>query len=193
MIKVGLTGGIGAGKSFAAQIFALLDIPIFYADLAARYIMVNDPIVVEKIKVLLGTEAYLQNGLLNKKYIGENIFKNDDLRLNLNKIVHPAVINAGIEWFKWQETPYALYESALLYEVGNTDSFDKIISVTAPKKLRIERVMRRDGITKKQVLQKIDKQMSQDDKDQKADIILINDGQNSVIQQVLRIHKSLTI
>lgn len=192
MKKVGLTGGIGAGKSFVAKIFAFIGVPVFYADLAAKYIMVYDPKVKKAISELLGPESYNEEGKLNKKHVGAQIFGNDDLRLELNKIVHPAVFKAAGNWFSWQKAPYAIEESALIFEVSNDDYFDHIISVSAPEKMRIERVMNRDKITAEQVKARLKKQWDQKKKDEKSDFVIYNDGSQSLLKQVFEIHQKLS-
>jgi len=191
MIKIGLTGGIGAGKSLVAQLFGLLDIPIFYADLAAKYLMVNDSVLKLKVSELLGAESYLEDGSLNKPHIGQKIFSDDALLKALNALTHPAVNQATKEWFTWQKSPYAISESALIFESGHQQSFDRIISVSAPEALRIDRVMKRDKISRDQVKARMLKQWEQERKDEAADHIIYNDGQQLLIPQVLEIHRTL--
>ncbi len=191
-LRVGITGGIGSGKTTVCRIFEQLGIPIYYADERAKALMIENKTVVAKLKKLFGEEAYLPDGTLNRKWIGSIVFQDGKKLEQLNAIVHPAVIQDGEAWHKLQHNlPYTLKESALLFEIKSEIFYDKTIAVYAPKETRIQRVIERDGLTKAAVEDRIDKQLDDEKKRQLADYVIINDGQKMLIPQVLQIHRSL--
>jgi dephospho-CoA kinase len=194
MIKVGITGGIGSGKTYVCKLFDCMGIPVYDADQRAKKLMTSNKILKNAIISLLGREAYFLNGRLNRKYIAESVFKNAKLLQSLNALVHPAVAKDGEEWFNQAEKQghkYAVKEAALLIESQSYKLLDKLIVVTAPLELRISRVMKRDKSTRENVLTRISKQMSDDEKIKFADFTIVNDGEKSVIEQVKAIHDSL--
>lgn len=192
MLKVGITGGIGSGKTTVCKIFEQLDIPIYYADDRAKVLMVEDTQLVKEIKALLGTEAYTEDGQLNRAYVADIVFQNPDKLSQLNALVHPAVAKDGEDWQKKQQnTPYTLKEAALLYEAGSYRALDKMICVVAPQELRIERVMKRDQVDRAAVQARMDKQWPQAKKARLSDFLIYNDGNQSLILQVMRIHHRL--
>ena len=192
MQKIGITGGIGTGKTTICHIFETLGIPIYYADIAAKAIMVEDEILVQKIKNLFGVEAYIDSGVLNRSFIGNLVFKDNDLLAKLNAIVHPALAIHYEKWHQKQEkTPYTLKEAAILFEMGGHKNVDQVIVVAAPIDLRIERVMSRDKVTKEAVLDRIAKQMPEEEKLKLADYIIHNDGRLGLIRQVMEVHSVL--
>lgn len=191
MIKVGISGGIGSGKTTVCNIFESMGIPVYYADQRAKKIMTSSKKVKNEITNLLGKDAYFKNGRLNRKYIAAKVFNNKNLLGKLNAIVHPAVANESEKWFESLNTKYAIKEAALLIESGSYKYLDYIIIVTAPEKIRIERVMMRDGIDKSQVKVRINNQMSEKEKIKYADFIIDNDGRKSILRQIQRIHKKL--
>lgn len=194
MLKVGITGGIGSGKTTVCKIFETLGIPIYYADDRAKWLMVNSPALQTGITNLFGKESYNEAGQLNRAYIGGIAFKHPKKLQKLNALVHPAVFVDGENWQQEQMTlqaPYTLKEAALLYESGSHKFLDKMIVVTAPEALRIERVMKRDGLDKTAVQDRIARQMPEEEKVAQADYIINNDGQQLLIPQVLDIHQQL--
>lgn len=192
MLKVGITGGIGSGKTTICRIFETLNIPIYYADDRAKNLMVKEEQLVAGIKALFGEEAYLQNGLLNREYIGSIVFSDKSMLEKLNQLVHPAVRLDGENWFQAQaEKPYALKEAALHFESGGYKLMDKMITVFAPEAMRIERVMQRDKTTAKAVKARIDKQLPDNKKIELSDFVIYNDGTQSLIKQVMNIHYTL--
>lgn len=194
MLKVGITGGIGSGKTTVCQIFATLGIPIYYADTRAKELMISDSDVIHQIKELFGASAYDENGLLNRKHIAEKAFTNKDLLQQLNAIVHPAVFQDTLVWYQTHhEIPYTLYEAAIMFESGSYKLLDKVITVFAPIEDRIERTMKRDNITRKEVLERIDKQLSEEEKIKRADFVIYNDHSQPLIEQVLTIHQQLLL
>jgi len=191
MIKVGITGGIGAGKSFVCSLFEAFDIPVYYADAEAKRLMWKDPDLKLKIKSIFGKNAYHRNGRLNRKYLSTQIFTDKSLLKKMNAAVHPAVHLDVAKWFERQTSTYALEEAALIFESGNDKFFDKIITVAANDELRISRVMKRDKIEKAAVLKRMKNQLPQEVKIKKADFVVMNDGSQSLIKQVWDIHLSL--
>jgi dephospho-CoA kinase len=193
MLKVGITGGIGSGKTTVCKIFETLGIPVYYADDRAKWLMENDEQLVKGIKDLFGEEAYTPEGKLNRPYIAQIVFSEKDKLSSLNQLVHPAVGLDGIRWNEAQTgVPYTLKEAALIYESGSYQLLDKVITVFAPKDLRIERVMARDQVDREAVESRIAKQMSEEEKMERADYVIYNDGNQSLIKQVYTIHKDLT-
>mgnify|MGYP000856808176 CR=1 FL=1 len=188
MLKIGVTGNIGSGKSQVCRIFELLGIPVYYADEKAKELMINNKDLVSSIKTLIGTESYFSDGGLNTAFISERIFKDKSLLEQLNAWVHPAVAFDFMDWCLAQQSQYVIKEAALLYESGSYKDLDEIIMVTAPEKLRIQRVIGRDGMTEKQVLMRIRNQMDEKLKIEKADYIIRNDGDAFLVRQILKLH-----
>lgn len=194
MLRVGITGGIGSGKSTVCHIFALLGIPIYDADSQAKRLMEHDPTLRTQIEALLGHEAYLSSGPLNRPWIAERVFGYPELLQQLNALVHPAVGRHSDEWHHQQtNVPYTLYEAALLFESGGYRKMNRMITVTAPLELRIQRVMARDHTERAAVEARIARQMPEEDKVAQSDMVIHNDGQQSLIQQVLDIHRRLCL
>ncbi len=191
MIKVGITGGIGSGKTSVCKIFEVLDIPIYYADERAKALMTTDPDVILGVKNLFGEKAYLPDGHLNRKWIGNIVFGNQEKLDALNAIVHPAVHRDTQKWNDAQSSPYTLREAAIMIESGGYKLVDKLIVVYTPKEIRIQRVMKRDKVERAVVEARISKQMPDIDKLDYADYLIYNDGKTSLIQQVLQIHEDL--
>jgi dephospho-CoA kinase len=194
MLKIGITGGIGTGKTTACKLFEKYNIPVYYADDRAKWLMNNNPLIREALLEAFGEEVFDENNQLNRPYLGQLIF-NDQTQLDLiNSIVHPAVREDGAQWQIIQEeneAPYSLKEAALLFESGSYQFLDKIIVVTAPEELRIQRVMQRDNIDQKAVLARIQKQMPQQEKEAKADFILENISLVELEKQVALLHKKI--
>ncbi len=190
MLKVGITGGIGSGKSTVCQVFETLGIPVFYADAAANLITSNDPTVISKIKALLGDEVYA-SGPLDRKKVGELVFADQSLLQKMNAIIHPATIAYGKQWLGSQTTPYAIKEAAIFFESGSNKDMDVMLGVYAPQEVRIERIMKRNSISREQVLKRMSKQLDEDAKMKLCDHIIINDGETAIIPQVLELHHIL--
>lgn len=192
-MMVGLTGGIGSGKSFCAALFEEAGVPVYYSDDRAKALMTSNNSIISKIKQLFGEESYHEDGSLNKSLIAQAIFNNAELLKAMNAIVHPAVRE---DFYKWhmissEEYPYTIQESALLFETGSYQFFDAIILVDAPKYLRLQRVISRDKTTRKEVLARMAKQMPAKAKRPHAHYIIRNDGRKSVLKQVMAIHYRL--
>lgn len=191
MMIVGITGGIGSGKSTACQIFNYLGIPIYDADSRAKFLMEHDQQLVSRIKELLGTESFDSNGRLNNLFVAEMVFKNPKLLAQLNALVHPAVASDTFEWIQEQASPYVIKEAALLFESGANQSMDAVVVVQADEQIRIKRVMLRNKITEEQVKDRIKRQMPESEKLRLADYVIENDGSKSLIRQVLDLHQTL--
>lgn len=191
-LRIGITGGIGSGKTTVCRIFETLGIPVYYADERAKLLMTESGLVVSQIKNLFGEEAYLPDGALNRKWIAGIVFQDASMMEKLNAIVHPAVQLDGENWHQQQyNVPYTLKETALLFEIGSEQFFQKTITVFAPKEIRLRRTMLRDAQTEAQVEARMAKQMDDDKKVQLADYVIVNDGKKLLILQVLHIHRSL--
>ncbi|MCU0345422.1 MAG: dephospho-CoA kinase [Saprospiraceae bacterium] len=191
-LRVGITGGIGSGKTTACRVFEQLGIPVYYSDERAKHLMVTSKPLVRKIKALFGEEAYHPDGSLDRKLIASLVFQNGSLLEKLNAVVHPAVLTDGDKWHHRQtKAPYTLKESAILFEIGSQGFYDKTIVVFAPKAIRVQRVMQRDGLSAAAVEARMDKQMADEDKMQLADYVIVNDGVNLILPQVIEIHRQL--
>ena len=189
MLKVGITGNIGSGKTTVSKIFEVLGIPVFYADDEAKKVMVNDAILVDAIKENFGAEAYFADGTLNRKHIAGIVFNNQAELLKLNAIVHPATFRAFDNWLPQHVgAPYILKEAALLFESDSYKMCDKTIMITAPLDMRVARVMERDGLSKAEILSRDIKQFTQEVKLGLADYSIKNDNTELVIPQVLKLH-----
>ncbi len=189
MKKIGITGGIGSGKTTVCKIFESLRIPVYYADDRAKALMIENKELVHEIKNLLGDESYFDDGALNRQHIASIVFKDKKKLEQLNGLVHPAVAKDGILWQQAQSlVPYTLKEAALLIESGSFQALDYLITVWAPKETRIQRVIKRDGTTREEVEARIDKQMSEFEKLKLAQFVIINDGDKSLVQQVHKLH-----
>ena len=184
---VGLTGGIGSGKTTVANLFNDLGVPIYVTDVAAKRIMISDVAVIESIKMLLGNEAYLKANELNTNYISSKVFKNKSLLKELNSIVHPAVANDFLIWYDNQNSDFVIKESAILFESGSYKSCKYVITVTAPLEDRINRVIKRDGVTKKQVLHRVMNQLNDEDKIDRSNFIINNKSLDATKLQVEKI------
>ncbi len=191
MLKTGITGGIGSGKTTVCKIFEILGIPVYYADDKAKYLMVNDKDLVKNIISVFGEKSYLKNGELNRKYIANIAFKNKRKLEELNKEVHPAVKRDFENWVNEQKAPYIIKEAALLFETGSYKDLDFNILVSTPLDIRIKRVMMRDNIDKESVLARVNNQMPEEDKMKLAEFVIYNDERHSLIQQVLDLDKKL--
>lgn len=191
MLKVGLTGGIGSGKTTVAKIFETLGIPVYYADNIAKYLMENDAAIQQSIIQNFGKESYTVEGKVNRTHLSHIVFCDHKQLERLNAIIHPVVIQHGIEWMQQQQTPYTIKEAALIFESGSQANLDYIIGVYAPQALRIQRVMQRDHIDRNKVLHRMQNQIDEDIKMRLCDKAIINDNQIPLIDQVLKLHQYL--
>ena len=193
MLKIGLTGNMGSGKTTVSKVFEILGIPVFYADDEAKKVMVTDQILINSIKSTFGEISYFADGTLNRKHIAAIVFNNDAELKKLNALVHPAVFRAFDEWVKnFNDIPYVLKEAALLFESDSYKFCDYTIMVQAPLETRIKRVMQRDGLTLDEVERRNSNQFPEEKKTQLADYIIKNDDTQLVIPQVLEMHSKFS-
>lgn len=190
MLKIGLTGGIGSGKSTVAAIFEVLDIPVYYADTVAKQLMQEDDSLVKTIKLNFGESCY-DAGKLNRAFLSSIVF-NDKSKLELlNSIVHPATIAHAENWMSHQIAPYCIKEAALIFESQSYKKLDFVIGVHSPENLRIKRIMARDQISEIDIKARIDAQMNEAEKMAKCNFVINNDEIELLIPQVLSIHQKL--
>ncbi len=171
---VGITGGIGSGKTSILRKFESIGIPVYIADERAKQLMCSDGIR-QRINSIFGNDAYTSQGVLNRKYLADRVFANNSLLKQLNAVVHPAVRVDFKNWVKEQNSEYVIYESALIFEHHQEANFDFIILVTAPLEQRIERVMKRNKISRDEVLNRINKQLPDEEKAIKSSIVINNE------------------
>ncbi|MCD6010892.1 MAG: dephospho-CoA kinase [Flavipsychrobacter sp.] len=190
MLKVGVTGGIGSGKSVVCQVFQTLGIPVFNADETARYLMENDTTLVQRIQLLLGDDVY-KDGKLDKSRVSTIIYEQPGMLEKLNEIVHPATISYANAWMEKQISPYVVKEAAIFFESGSNKDIDVMIGVSAPKELRISRAMDRNQISREKVLSIMSRQMDEDEKMKRCDHVITNDDLTPLLPQVLKLHELL--
>lgn len=194
MIKVGITGGIGSGKTTVCEVFERLGVPVYYADKQAKYLMETDKKLREAIRQLFGDEAFDAENNLNRAFIAGIVFKDEEKLLALNALVHPAVKADYDSWnaiLARKEYPYSLKEAALLVESGSYKDLDKLIVVSAPLEDRIKRVMARDNVSEEQVKARIDAQLPDAEKVKLADYVIDNNLIMELVPQVSKVHLDL--
>lgn len=192
--RVGITGGIGSGKTTVCRIFESLGIPVYYADDQAKWLIDNDASVKKGIVEIFGPQAYTAEGTYDRPFVAGIVFKNKEKLAALNTVVHPAVERHSRDWHKRQSgsgVPYTLREAALMIESGSYKFLDYLIVVSAPEDLRIRRVVGRDGVTEEQVRSRMANQLPEVDKIKLADFVIVNDGIRMLIPQVWQIHRAL--
>jgi dephospho-CoA kinase len=187
MLKIGLTGGIGSGKTTVAKVFELLNVPVYYADEASKRLYHTDAALKAAIVKHFGAEIYV-NDLLDRGRLAQLVFDAPEKLELLNSLVHPPTLRDAEQWMARQAAPYIIKEAALLFETGSAGQLDYIIGITAPLPLRIKRVMDRDNVSREQVQNRMDRQMDENIKMRLCDFIIHNDEQQMVIPQVLQLH-----
>jgi len=188
MLKIGLTGGIGSGKSTVAKIFEVLGVPVYYADDAAKQIMNTDKELKAALVKHFGEQTY-QNDELNRPWLASVVFGDTEKLKLLNSLTHPATIRDANRWIQQQTSPYIIKEAALMFESDAYKYLDKIIGVSAPVELRIKRAMERDHVTRDEVLSRINRQMNEEEKIKRCDFVIFNDEQQLILPQVLKLHE----
>lgn len=183
-IKVGVTGAIGAGKTFVSSIFEKLGFPVFNSDVEAKKCMQSDMYLIEQIKVIFGDKVY-ENNILQKDILSEIIFNDNEKLKSLNHLIHPVVSKNFMNWCELQNSDIIIKEAAILFESGSNDFLDKIICVSAEEEIRIKRVMLRDKCDKNRVLSVMSKQMTQKEKEKLSDFIIINDDKKLLLPQIV--------
>ncbi|MEI7491080.1 MAG: dephospho-CoA kinase [Bacteroidota bacterium] len=190
MLKAGLTGNIGSGKSAVALVFSSLGIPVFHADEESKKLL-GSPEVIDEISRSFGKDTIV-NGLIDKRKLASLVFGDRQSLNHLNGIMHPLVLKGFNTWVSTRPlAPYVIMEAAILFESGYNKEFDRIVHVSCPEDMAIERVMKRDGVERKLVLDRMQYQIKDDDKARMSDFVIINDGNHLVIPQVMAIHNSL--
>ena len=190
MLKIGLTGGIGSGKTTVAKMFSCLRIPVYNSDIRAKAIMQEDEQLKEQLVQAFGERAY-DSGKLNRPFLASLVFS-DELELQkLNAIVHPAIQKDFEQWASMQKASYIIKEAAILFESGANRGLDKVILVEAPEDLRIERVLKRDAVTKEEVRARISKQWTDSQKKPLSDFVIMNNEKSLLLEQVLKVHEEL--
>ncbi|QWX82542.1 dephospho-CoA kinase [Cellulophaga sp. HaHaR_3_176] len=190
MKVIGLTGGIGSGKTTVAKMFADSGVPVYNSDREAKLLMVNSKKIRKEIKALLGERSYKKK-VLNRKYIADKVFANPELLSELNKIVHPAVRDHFLEWSEKQDTSYIIQETAIIFENDSQSKYDYIILVTAPEAIRIERVSSRDTTSVEKIKERIANQWPDDRKVELSDYVILNIDLKKTQKRVKEIHKEL--
>jgi dephospho-CoA kinase len=190
MLKIGLTGGIGSGKTTVAKIFELLGVPVYYADEAAKRIMNDDEELKRSIQKQFGEAAY-KGGELDRAYLSSKVFQ-DPFQLEiLNALVHPATLRDAARWMDRQKTAYTIKEAALIFESNAAEQLDYVIGVYAPVSLRIKRTMERNGVTREEVVKRMNNQIDEQIKMKLCDFVIYNDEEQLVMPQVLQLHQML--
>ena len=189
-MKIGVTGGIGSGKTTVCRVFSALGIPVFAADEEARKIMETDPSVMQKVNDIAGVEIYT-GGILNRSELAGLIFNNRELLDKINKVVHPVVRENFNNWQMSQGSDYVILEAAILFESGSFRSVDRIITVVAPVEERIERVVRRNNLTREQIMERIRNQTEDDYKVSRSDYVIDNADDKLIVPEILRIHEEI--
>jgi dephospho-CoA kinase len=190
MKKIGLTGGIGSGKSTIAEVFKILNIPVYNSDDRAKALMNENQQLMKEISKIFGSHIY-QNGALNRAELGAIVFKNPELLQQLNAVVHPAVGADFNSWCASQNTQYVIKEAAIIYETGINKMLDGVIAVIAPNELRIKRVLKRPGMTEELINDRMSRQLPTESLVDKANWLINNDETVLVIPQVLKVHEEI--
>jgi dephospho-CoA kinase len=190
MIVVGLTGGIGSGKSTIAAMFRELGVPVYNSDERAKLLMNTSKKIRKQLVELLGKKAFLDDKL-NKTFIAKKVFNDADLLEQLNHIVHPVVRKDFLKWAKKQDTAYVIQETALLFENNAQDLYDTVILITAPKELRLERVLSRDETSKEQIIARMNNQLDDENKLELANLVIENIDLKSTALKVLKVHEAI--
>ena len=188
MIRIGITGGIGSGKSLVCQVFSHLGVPVYYADIEARMLTDHDSEIQQELKTILGA-AFFDRGMLNRNRMASAIFNDKSLLDQVNNLIHPRVAAHFSEWCERHAGfPYVIQESAILFESNAYRSFDKIITVTAPEEIRMQRVSTRNNMSPEKAASIMRNQLPEEEKLSRSNHVIVNDGTELVIPQVLKLH-----
>jgi dephospho-CoA kinase len=190
VIKLGVTGGIGSGKTSVCKVFGILGIPVFSADEEAKKVMEADTDIILKLNTIAGQDLY-STGTLDRAELARLIFNNPSMLERVNSVVHPVVFSRFNEWVKKQSAPYVIMEAAILFESGYRKMVDRIVTVTAPVEERIARVISRNSITKEEVLKRIENQTSDSEKVKQSDYVIDNSENAMIIPTILNIHSHI--
>ena len=190
MKKIGITGGIGSGKTYVASVFQSLGIPIFNADIQAKKIMTSSRKLIKLLKEEFGNDIYKDSDL-NKEKLASIVFSNSDKLQKLNSLVHPIVKEEFNNWCKKQTSPYVIKEAAILFESNSHIGLDAVICVSNPLDLRMKRLLKRDNSSEKEIKKRIKNQMSQEVKEKLSDYIIVNDEKDLLLPKIIKFHKEL--
>jgi len=190
VLKIGVTGGIGSGKSTVCRIFETMEVPVYYADLRARQLIEQDERIINGYKELFGEKAYAE-GRLDRNFVAAKVFTDSSLLQRVNELVHPIVREDFKQWIAIQKADYIIQEAAILLESGGYKAMDKVILVSAPIDLRLSRVSRRDGVGQEKIKERIQNQWSDEQRRALCDYEVIADDRHLVVPQVLNIHNEL--
>ena len=189
-MKLGITGGIGSGKTSVCRVFNVLGIPSFSADPAAKDIMDNDKSIIRRINSIAGRDLY-KNGSLNRMELAEIIFNDNSILAKVNSLVHPVVLDQFRKWEMEQEAPYVIMEAAILFESGASKLVDRIATVIAPIEERVDRVIHRNNLTREQVMERMRNQMDDEARIKLSDYIIHNSENDMIIPAILEIHENI--
>ena len=190
MLKIGLTGGIGSGKTTVAKIFEVLGIPVYYADDTAKKMMTDDEDLRFEIIKNFGPKSYL-DGKLNRSFLAKTVFSDPEKTKLINSIIHPATIVDAERWMQKQKAPYAIKEAALIFEANAEKNLDLVIGVSSPLELRLQRVFMRDGMNREAMEKRMKNQIAEEDKMNRCDFVINNDETTLLIPQVITLHETL--
>jgi dephospho-CoA kinase len=190
MLKVGLSGGIGCGKTTVSKVFQTLGIPVFYADNTVKKLYDTDKSLQQAMLKIFGQAIY-KGEQLQPKVLATLIFNDDRLLRQVNELTHPLVLTAFTGWAQEQKAPYVLHEAAILFECGMAGEMDINISISAPEDVRLARVMQRDGYSDEQIRQRMSKQWCDEKRNAKADYVIINDNKEALLPQIIAIHEKI--
>lgn len=188
--KLGVTGGIGSGKTSVCRVFSMLGIPVFSADEEAKWIMENDDNLILRLNTLAGKNLY-KDGVLDRAMLASIVFNDNKLLSKVNSLVHPAVFEKFLIWSGKQSSPYVIIEAAILIESGGASKVDKVVVVTAPLEERISRVVLRSGLTRDQILERINNQADEKELVKSADYVINNSEVDLIIPAILDIHRNI--
>ena len=189
-LKLGITGGIGSGKTSVCKVFNVLGIPFFSTDPEAKEIMDNDTGIIHRINSIAGKDLYA-DGSLDRMALANLIFNDNTLLEKVNSLVHPIVFDHFRKWEMGQDAPYVIFEAAILFESGASKLVDRIATVEAPAEERVERVMRRNNLSREQVMERMRNQMDDDSRIKRSDYVIYNSENDMIIPTILRIHEDL--
>jgi dephospho-CoA kinase len=189
-IKLGITGGIGSGKTSVCRVFQVLGIPSFSADPEAKDIMDNDRSIISRINSIAGTDLY-SNGSLDRMKLATIIFNNSSLLEKVNSLVHPIVLDHFLKWELEQDAPYVILEAAILFESGAAKLVDKIATIVAPMEERVDRVIHRNNLTREQILERMRNQMDDEERIRRSDYVINNSENDMIIPAILKIHDDI--
>jgi dephospho-CoA kinase len=189
-MRLGVTGGIGSGKTSVCRVFNVLGVPVFSADAEARIIMETDKNVISMIESIAGRDIY-ETGLLNRSKLANLMFNDDLILREVNHAVHPVVLDHFVNWEYLQDAQYVIMEAAILFESGAANLVDRILTVIAPLEERIDRIIKRNRLTREQVMERVKKQLGDEEKIEKSHYVIDNSDNMMIIPEILKIHQEI--